>query len=250
MAAKTEVLTQPDYGIDAPHEMKRLFWRGGTTFALGLGLFIMNRAEAPGPAVALFSVLGLIGAGLAAAGYVRYWSSKVAKVRYRDQILDAIPWRGDEKVLDAGCGRGLMAIGAAKRLKTGKVTGIDIWSTDELSGNSGESAMANAKAEGVADKIRVENGDMRRLPYPPNSYDVVLSSLAVHNLGEALDRDKALLEMWRVLKPGGHLALFDVAHTGDYLATLQGSGAEIVAKSGTLFLWCVPTRWFVARKAQ
>ena len=251
MAAKTEVLTQPDYGIDAPHEMKRLFWRGGMTFALGLGLYVMNRVEAPGPGMALFVVLGLIGIALAAGGYVRYWSSKVAKAQYRDKILDALPWRGDEKVLDVGCGRGLMAIGAAKRLaKGGRVIGVDIWSAEDLSGNSGESAMANAKAEGVADKVRVENGDMRRLPYQPNSYDTVVSSLALHNLADSGERDKALAEMWRVLKPGGHLAIFDVSYAGEYMAALEKTGAEIVAQSGTLLLWCTPTRWFVARKGQ
>ena len=50
----------------------------------------------------------------------------------------------------SACGRGLLAIGAAKRLKTGKVTGIDVWNPQELSGNSADAAKENAKAEGVA----------------------------------------------------------------------------------------------------
>ena len=250
MAAKTEVLTKADYGIDAPLSLRRMLWRGGTTVALGLGLYIMNRADAPAGGLALFIALGLIGAMMLGAAGVMYWSSQTAKLQYRDRILDALPWRGDEKVLDIGCGRGLMLIGAANRLKTGRTTGIDIWSKEDLSGNSGESAMANAKVEGVADRVRVENGDMRRLPYQPNSYDTVISSLAIHGLPDSADREKALLEMIRVLKPGGHLAILDVYHTGDYLRTLAQNGMEIVTKSGLSFLWCVPTRWFIARKGK
>ena len=43
-----------------------------------------------------------------------YQSSRVWKLQYRDRILESLTWRGDEKVLDAGCGRGLFLIGAAK----------------------------------------------------------------------------------------------------------------------------------------
>jgi cyclopropane fatty-acyl-phospholipid synthase-like methyltransferase len=53
-------------------------------------------------------------------------------------LLDRIEWTGQEEVLDVGCGRGLMLIGAAKRLTTGKATGIDIWQAEDLSGNRPE----------------------------------------------------------------------------------------------------------------
>ncbi len=56
------------------------------------------------------------------------WSSRVAKLKLRDRLLDSLALKGDEKILDVGCGRGLLLIGAAKRLKTGKATGIDVWS--------------------------------------------------------------------------------------------------------------------------
>ena len=82
------------------------------------------------------------------------WSSRVAKLRLRDQLLDSLALRGDERVLDVGCGRGLLAIGAAKRLKNGKVIGIDVFNPFDLSGNSPEAAKANAKIEGVADKAK------------------------------------------------------------------------------------------------
>ena len=42
------------------------------------------------------------------------WSSKIGKIREAERILDAYAWKGDEKVLDVGCGRGMMLISAAK----------------------------------------------------------------------------------------------------------------------------------------
>jgi len=248
-AAKTAVPVQIDYGIDAPRELRRLLWRGILLILLGAGLYLMNRTDAPGGGLALLFALGCMGLGFLGAAGVMYQSSRVWKIRYRDRILDALPWRGDEKVLDAGCGRGLFLIGAAKRLtKAGKATGIDFWSTENLSGNSAEAAMANARAEGVADRVRIENGDLRRLSYQPGSFDIVLSSLAIHNIADSGEREKAIAGMLRVLKPGGHLAILDIFHIGDYIRVAEQNGAEIVRKSGLSFLWCLPTRWFIARK--
>ena len=77
------------------------------------------------------------------------------KFRHRDKMLAMIQWRGDEQVLDIGTGRGLLLIGAAKRLTTGHVVGIDIWSKKDLSDNRLERAEFNIKAEGVADRCEL-----------------------------------------------------------------------------------------------
>ncbi len=254
MSAKATALPQSprqaDYGLDAPKRVRQMFSRGAMLFLFGLGVWFMNRASAPGPGLALFLVFGCIGLGFLATAFVMRWSSHVGKLRVRDVILEALPWKGDEKVLDAGCGRGLFLIGAAKRIsKPGKATGVDVWSAEDLSKNSAEATMENARVEGVADRVKVDTGDLRKLPYGAAFFDTVLSSLAVHNLDEHEDREKAIVEMWRVLKPGGHLAIFDIAHTGDYLNALKSKGAEVVRESGFSMLWMIPTtRWFVVRK--
>jgi arsenite methyltransferase len=73
--------------------------------------------------------------------------SRYGKFRHRDLMLQRVKWRGDEAVLDVGTGRGLMMIGAAKKLTTGKSVGIDIWSSKDLSGNSMQATLRNAAIE-------------------------------------------------------------------------------------------------------
>jgi SAM-dependent methyltransferase len=112
-----------------------------------------------------------------------------------------------------------------------------------------DAARANARAEGVADRIRIEDADARKLPYANESFDVVLSSLTVHNIEEHEERTQAIAEMVRVLKPGGRLALFDIRHTGEYARQLEQLGMNEVSLSPYSFLWCQPARSLTARKA-
>src|SRR5262249_26783883 len=134
------------------------------------------------------------GISLLAMAIWMIWSSRVGKIREREILLDRIKWRGDEQALDVGCGRGLMLIGMAKRLTTGKATGIDIWQTEALSGNDPKATLENARREGVSERVDVRTADMRELPFADETFDVIVSSWAVHNLYEAKDRDRAVGE--------------------------------------------------------
>jgi ubiquinone/menaquinone biosynthesis C-methylase UbiE len=182
-----------------------------------------------------------------AVGAVMVWSSRVAKLKLRDEILDAVELKGDEKILDAGCGRGLLLIGAAKRMKSGRATGIDIWSAEDLSNNSSEATRENAKLEGVADKVRVESGDLRKLVYPDGNFDVVVSSLAVHNISDSGERAQAIRELYRVLKPNGRLAMYDIFRTREYAKVLEACGAQNVKLGPARWLWMVPG-WMLSAK--
>jgi arsenite methyltransferase len=249
VTAKTvAVPSKPDYGLDEPKFVRQNFIRGIGFIFLAIAIWYMNRTENPSGGLALFCVFVIAGLGFLAIGGMMVWSSRQGKLQVRDQMLDALPWRGDEKVLDVGVGRGLMLVGAAKRLKTGKVTAVDIWSGEDMSANNAELALGNAKAEGVADKVKIENSDARRLPYPAATYDTIVSGLALHHISDKAERAKALNEMLRVAKPGGYIAIYDVQRTGEYIKHFETAGAEILTKSGTNWMTFAPSQWFVARK--
>jgi len=241
-------ISKPDYGIDAPAVLKDMLTRGGLFLGFGLAIWFMNRVAMPGRGLAVLAALGAIGVAYFLVAAAMVWSSRVGKLSVRDRLLDSLALRGDEKVLDVGCGRGLLLIGAVKRLTTGRGTGVDIWSSADLSRNSAEAARANAKAEGVADRVKIDDADARKLPFANESFDVVVSSLAIHNIEEQDERDAAIAEMARVLKPGGRLALFDIRHTGDYARQLRKLGLADVKLSPISFLWCMPARTVTARK--
>ena len=235
--------SKPDYGLDAPGDVRKLLVRGGTLVALGVVLLIAN---GPNP---IGSISLSVGITFLIVGAVMIWSSRVAKPRMRDRLLDLLPWRGDEKVLDVGCGRGLLLIGAAKRLtKAGKAIGVDVWRSEDLSDNGPEATIANAKAEGVDNRVKIETGDARKLPVADATIDTVLSSLVLHNIPTREDRVQALSEIARVLKPGGRVAILDILHTAQYAKELQRRGFADVQLSGLNLLWCLPTRYVTARK--
>jgi SAM-dependent methyltransferase len=243
-----EAAVKPDYGLDSPALVKDWWHRAGWFFAIGLGVWFINHQQYPGVAAELFVVLGALALASAGAALHKTQSSREGKLRLREQLLDQLALRGDEKVLDVGCGRGLMSIGAAKRLTAGKVTGIDRWNPRDLSGNSVEAARENAKAEDVADRVRFESGNPRKLVFPAGQYDVVVSVAALHRLDNDHERAQAIGEMLRVLKPGGRLLIFDIAETGYYAEVLRASGAHDVQLSPWIFLWCRPSRGVSARK--
>lgn len=70
--------------------------------------------------------------------------------------------------------------------------------------------------------------DMRDLPFADAEFDVVVSSLAVHNIPGDEGRTLAVREAFRVLKPGGRLRLADFRNAGRYAAVLRECGAADV----------------------
>jgi ubiquinone/menaquinone biosynthesis C-methylase UbiE len=227
------------YGLDFPPLVRDFSMRAGLFLAAGIGLWISNGANA----VAWISLL--IGAGFGVVVAVDVWSSLTGKLQMRDRLLDSVVWKGDEKVLDIGCGSGLLLIGAAKRLQTGKSTGVDLWSKHDLTGNTADAARDNATKESVLPKIKIDTADAQKLPYADASFDVVVSANTLHALP---DPAKALAEIVRVLKPGGQLRIFDISDTGEYAKGLQALGLTEVSVSAPSWLWCKPSRTVSAKK--
>jgi ubiquinone/menaquinone biosynthesis C-methylase UbiE len=163
-------------------------------------------------------------------------------------LLDGLNLRGDERILDMGCGRGAVLLMAAQHLTTGgRTVGVDLWRSVDQSGNSAEATRRNAVAEGVADRVELHTADMAALPFEDNSFDLILSSLAIHNISGSAGRDKAIGEAVRVLRPGGRIMIVDIRATGQYQAQLTKLGMNDVARRrlGRRSWWGGP--WVVAR---
>ncbi|MEO6800439.1 MAG: class I SAM-dependent methyltransferase [Rhodanobacter sp.] len=142
------------------------------------------------------------------------------------ELLDAQAWRGNEQVLDLGCGRGAVLLMAAAHIPHGRAVGIDIWSSKDQSGNAMDAARRNAVAECVADRVELKTADMRALPFDDDSFDLIVSNVAVHNISEAAGRDRAIDEAWRVLRPGGRLLIVDISNSSQYGKRLIALGAH------------------------
>jgi arsenite methyltransferase len=168
-------------------------------------------------------------------------------------LLDGLRLRGDERILDLGCGRGAVLMLAARHLTTGRAVGVDLWQKVDQSGNSAEATRRNAVAEGVADRVQLHTDDMRALPFEDNSFDLVVSSLAIHNIRGSAGRQKAIDEAVRVLRPGGRLMIADIRGTRQYQARVAKLGLSDVTRSspGWRFWWggpWAPTRLVKATK--
>jgi SAM-dependent methyltransferase len=218
-----------DYGIDAPGYL--------TVFA------ILAMVTAVGTALLRMKGFGILSfiVGVICAFWIfctAFWifGSRVLKLRARDAVLSRIAWRGDERVLDVGCGHGLLLVGAAKRLTTGRAVGVDILSQVDQWDNRPENTARNARVEGVADRVEIRTCDASKLDFPDESFDIVVSSAALHDMPE---RDRVIRHIIRVLKPGGQVAIYDIKYIPEYQQIFLESGMEQVRLWGKLG-WYLP----------
>jgi arsenite methyltransferase len=127
-----------------------------------------------------------------------------------------------ETVLDLGSGGGIDVLLSARRVgPTGKVYGLDM--TDEMLALARE----NQQKAGVTN-VEFLAGDIEDIPLPESSVDLIISNCVI-NLSP--DKDRVLKEAFRVLRPGGRLAVSDIV--------VRGSMPEEVRHSVELWAGCV-----------
>jgi ubiquinone/menaquinone biosynthesis C-methylase UbiE len=138
------------------------------------------------------------------------------------QLVDQAGIRPDHRVLEIGCGTGNLALLAKRLHPDAEVVGLDP--------DPKALARARRKAGRKALSVRLDLGFAQELPYPDASFDRVLSAFMFHHLGPD-DKEKALREVRRVLKPGGSLHLLDL---GGAKASSDGFLARLSYRHGRL----------------
>jgi len=215
-----------------------------------------------GPAAAIFGFLfarSTAHVGLAYAAQIfgffclilasfMFASSRFGKFHARDRILARLKLHGDETLLDVGCGHGLLLIAAAKLLPRGRAVGIDLWSQWQQADNSREATLRNAALEGVAQRVSVHDGDMRKMPFADGSFDATVAHFVIHNVPNREGRRETIREIVRTLKQGGQVAISDLNGAGLYADELRKLGMIDVEISDLSFWTFPPARTVTARK--
>ena len=209
---------QGSYGIDAPYLLP-----------IPLALIVINVIDGVvsgtvWPFVAAIAVTVCVGCGV--------YTSRRGKFVVWAELLDQLALRGHERILDMGCGRGAVLLMAAERLTTGRAIGVDLWRRKDQSGNSADATRRNAAAEGVGDRVELHTADMTALTFAENSFDLVVSSVAIHNIQGRAGRDRAIEEAVRVLRPGGMLMIADIWATRQYRAHVAELGMIDIVRRG------------------
>ncbi len=125
-----------------------------------------------------------------------------AEKAYHDLLASKLQARPGYKILDAGCGRGVVACDLAKRYGF-NITGIDILDFELAS------AKQRAIRSGVTDRTRFLLGDYTKTGLPKESFDAVYANETLSHCTDLENLESALREFHRLLKPGGSLTLFE-----------------------------------------
>jgi ubiquinone/menaquinone biosynthesis C-methylase UbiE len=125
---------------------------------------------------------------------------RVTRSLYRRVTADVVSGLSEGKVLDAGTGPGRLARDIARRQPRLRVYGIDL--SEDMIGLARE----HTKREQLEERVHFDIGNIAHMPYPDQSFDLVVSTISMHHWYEL---EQPLRELSRVLRPAGRLWIYD-----------------------------------------
>lgn len=236
------------YGIDAPGALKKCLLGMCTSLCTALlALKYMTGYSFWGTLIfALFCIIIFLFCLYPFIAII--FGSIFLKFRERDWLISHLHITGSEKILDVGCGRGLLIIALAKKLTSGKAFGLDIWSHDDQTGNGKEATLKNIQTEHVENNTELVTADARTMPFENNTFDIIVSSWALHNIYSQEERFKALVEIDRTLKSNGQIAILDIDYAQEYEIFFKKMNYKNVSKLGPRRTFGNETYLIVAQK--
>jgi ubiquinone/menaquinone biosynthesis methyltransferase len=126
---------------------------------------------------------------------------------WKRTLVNMFDFKGDESALDIACGTGDITFAIARRLNTGQAVGLDIT-------QSMLNIAERKRLESHSANVSFHRGDIMRMPFADETFDCVTGGYALRNVP---DVEGALVEIKRVLKPGGRLLSLDFGHPGNAL---------------------------------
>lgn len=205
------------YGVDAPYVPILSFVGGVAMLVYGFVQVGFSRWITFAIALVLF---------LQVISYM-YTTTKGKFVLW-DRLLEGLNLPAAARILDVGCGRGMVVITGLRALPQASGVGVDLWRSRDQSGNDPEMTTANASENGVADRLELRTEDMSDMKVDPASFDVVTANVAIQNIKDRDLRRKTIDQIYAATKPGGQILLVDIQYVKQYAEDLTAAGATDV----------------------